>query len=122
MFAKLARDKHFNFCRKCVNYGRKKFYDIGPECVDFREREPRRPRQPPPGNGQHGLEDSHAPTVQGQRRSAGPSRRRQLLQLRLRDLGCRRFERRGRTTFFSIEQHVLDTNAGKQLSGAATDV
>jgi Dynein heavy chain, N-terminal region 2 len=27
---KLARDKHSGLLRKCVNYGQKKFYNIGP--------------------------------------------------------------------------------------------
>jgi len=32
-----ARDKHSSLLRKFVNYGRKKFYDIGPWC---RRKEP----------------------------------------------------------------------------------
>ncbi len=29
---RLARDKHSSLLRKLVNYGRKKFYEIGPRC------------------------------------------------------------------------------------------
>jgi hypothetical protein len=31
---RLARDKHSSFLKTLVNYGRKKFYNIGLECKD----------------------------------------------------------------------------------------
>jgi hypothetical protein len=34
---RLARDKHSNLLNKCLNYGRKKFYKIGPSSRILRD-------------------------------------------------------------------------------------